>query len=382
MIKVLLFVFSIIGLILLPGCGASSSDNEGVGSNTGSGVNTGGGGITTPVSQSIVPLKITIKDGIVRNATVQLASLLQGSLNISAVSDFSGVATLNIPSDVINNLATNDLVYVYGESNTDSTIDVKGFTQGLQAGQVKLKSYLPAPSYLKSVLASSNKLEDDTEVNKSTTVSHFTNAEAVLFDNELKKKGLLTSASSPTMTITTGESLIAVLTTLRTEIAKPNTPTIKKFKLIAASTKAIIEQNVSTILQGQNTSLANSDQILFEIATNETAILEPSFETNILPNMQSDINQDLQSTEFSSPLFETNFSNTLEAISSQEMANAVDDKIELSDPQATLDDLIATSIQGPQLKNIKVTLPTLKADTQFYQSTIVMPISTIIFPEN
>lgn len=380
--KILLFVFSIIGLILLPGCGAGSTDSGGVGSvTTGGGNNTGNGG-TPVVSQSIVPLKVTIKDGIVRNATVQLASLLQGNLNVSAETDFGGVATLNIPAEIINNLATNDLVYVYGESKNDSTIDVKGFTQGLQAGQVKLKSYLPAPSYLKSVLASPNRLEDDAQVNKSTTVSHFTNAEAVLFDNELKSKGLLNSASNPTTTITTTESLIAVLTTLRTEIAKPNTPTIKKFKLIAASTKAIIEQNVSTILQGQNISITQSDQILFEIATNESATLEPSFEANVLPTMQSDVNQDLQSSEFSSPLFEATFSNTLEAVSSEDMASAVDDRIELSDPQATLDDLLTTSIRGPQLKNIKVSSPTIQAGSDFYQSTAVMPISTIVFPEN
>ncbi|MCO4783234.1 MAG: hypothetical protein KC646_12990 [Candidatus Cloacimonetes bacterium] len=394
MMKVFLFVLSALGLILLPGCGAGNTDSGGVGSVVNGGTNTGGGGSTTPnnpnASQSVVPLRITLKDGIVRNATVRLASLLQGSLNVTAETDFGGVATLNIPSEIINSLATNDLVYVYGESTSNSTIDVKGFTQGLQAGQVKLRSYLPAPSYLKSVLASPNKLEDDTQVNKSTTVSHFTNAEAVLFDNELKKKGLLSSASSPSASITTNESLISVLTTLRSEIAKPNTPTIRKFKLIAASTKAIIEQNVSTILQGQTASITDPDQILFEIAANETATLEPSFESNILPAMQADVNTDLQSSEFASPLFDStggsDFTSTLATVSSEDMASSVDDKIELSDPQATLDDLVATSIRGPQLKNIKVSSSIIQAGTpptaEFYQSTAVMPISTIVYPEN
>jgi hypothetical protein len=390
MIKVLLFVLSFIGLILLPGCGVGSTDGDGVGSIT-TGTATGGEDTGTSTSQSVIPLKVTLRDGIIRNATVTLASLLQGSLNVSAETDFGGVATLNIPSDIINNLATSDLVYVYGISKADSTVDVKGITRGLQPGQVKLKSYLPAPSYLKSILASPNKLEDDTQVNKSTTVSHFTNAEAVLFDNELQKKGLLNSASSPTMTITTSESLFALLTTLRTEIAKPNTPVIKKFKLIAASTKAIIEQNISTILQGQTIQITESDQILLEIVSNETATLEPSFEANILPAMQADVNQDLASSEFTSPLFDVStngstFTSSLVTVTSQDMASAVDVKIELSDPQATLDDLIAASIRGPQLKNITISSPIIQsgiqANAEFYQSTAVMPISTIVYPEN
>ena len=343
MAKILLLISSILILLMLPGCGASSSSGD-------SAVNSPTPGTTpgtnTPVSQSIIPLTITLKDGIVRNATVQLASLLQGKLNVSAETDFGGQATLHIPSDIINNLANNDLLYIYGQSNANSTIDVNGFTQGLQSGQVKLRSFLPDPGYLKAVLASSNKIEDDPLVKKSSVVSHFTNAEAVLFDNELKKKGLLNSASNPNTNITTTESLVSVLNELRSEIQKVGTPTIKKFKLIAAATKAIIEKNISTILQGQTASITEPDQILFELAENETALLEPNFESNILPSLQTEVNQDLQSSEFDSPLFTSSFTEDLSQVSSQDMITAVDEKIELSTPQATINDLLSNSYQG------------------------------------
>ncbi|PCJ18161.1 MAG: hypothetical protein COB02_11270 [Candidatus Cloacimonadota bacterium] len=379
MTKILLFAIAIATLLILPGCGASSSNDD-------------GSVITVPevtppsASKSIIPLKVTLKDGIIRNAIVQLASLLKGKLNISAETDFGGVAILSIPSSVIETLATNDLLYIYGESKSNSTIDVNGATRPLKEGQVKLKSFLPKPSELQAILNSGLKLEDHPLVKKATTVSHFTNAEAVLFDNELKKKGLITTASNPNTIINTSGSLDEILTTLRNEIQKVGTPTIKKFKLIAASTKAIIEQGISTILQGQTISITNSDLILLELAENETLTLEPSFESNILPALQTQINLDIQSNEFDSLLFTsvngTSFTSALETITTQDMASAVDDKIELEDPQATLDDLVSTSIQGHQLKNIVISSPNHFAGTDFYRSVAVMPISTIIFPQN
>lgn len=231
-------------------------------------------------------IEVTAVDGVIRNARVRLASLLNGSISSSEMTDHNGRAALTITLQRIEDLNNDDMLYLIVESVSGSTVILRDFAQTelpLQPGQVKLKSYLGRASILKSKAAIYEKLHQDPELGKRAVISHLSNSVSLMLDVELNREGLINGIALPeTYSPALNPDRIRKLEEYRSDLlreqAAKDSVIGSKLHLLTIATKALIEQGTSNFLDDQrNFPLTQGAEALMELALNTVSGLNSDF---------------------------------------------------------------------------------------------------------
>ena len=270
MIKLICLVF-IVSAILFQGCGGVSVPSSFVVSET-------------------RQFEVIATDGVLKRVNVRLASVLVGSLSKAVQTDDFGKATLNVPLDAINQLEDHDLIYLYVESVFDSSVvtnSVLDSEKSLKVGQVKIKSYLGSAEKLKAKAEKYQKLHDDPELSRSSVVSHFSNAVALMLEAEMIRNGFIESLITPEkietdfpiLKLVEAESQRRLLLDAQTD---RDSTLGKKLKLITVATKGLIEQDIANFLNdGKNNLVSEGSEALLDLAVNSTLELNSQFKGQI-----------------------------------------------------------------------------------------------------
>lgn len=299
-----------------------------------------GGGAVAAKNQLNVP----VADGVIRNAQVSIVNARTGQVLFQGVDpDNDGTYAFDMQRTTLAGILDTDILYLYAESTAQSSVDVNGAAQGLNAGQVRFKSFLPNGAIIKSILNVSDDLGTDPRINKKRAVTHFSNAKSLLAEAKLIKDGVLNQPLRP------GRAAPAnVLTALpnqtaavETALADPTSNLTKKFKLISMATKALVEDGVTTILQNQNTSsVSEADSLLLEVANN-TGALNPVFQAK-LADLNQRVNNDLQDSLFTSS-FDAGLTNNIQTVTSEEAAEAASSDVSIFIPGVDAPTIDATT---------------------------------------
>jgi hypothetical protein len=239
----------------------------------------GGSSDSTPApAPKFVKLPGKATDGPLRNALVRLATLKRGSLASTRSSTDTGTYTLSVDANLINGLDSDDLPYIYVESDADTKIEKDDGTVKNATTKVQFRSYVDRSSLTKvakRALADKKTVEvnktADKGLAKALTVSHFSNSAAILVDTKLMEAGVTKKPVTP-------ESVVASDTTsnlmsmaedqikfVEAEIQKPGAMR-ERFLLLTALTKKAIEEDMQ--LTSEDTDDVTSH--LLKIAANTT----------------------------------------------------------------------------------------------------------------
>jgi hypothetical protein len=269
-------------------------------------------------------LTVHVTDGVLKDARVRLVSVLNGII-ASGFTNSSGNAVFQVQEDTLKALQDDDVLYLYADSMASTTVTVSSTeTKNLLDGQAKLKSYLPSVATIKTKLPFYDELCDETTIKKNCTVSHFSNAKAIMMEQSLKNEGTILqslrpdSAYQPTLTAENRVSMVERLQSIDITLATSNAILAKKFKFIAVATKAIIEQGIAQILAGSSyNSVQDCEHILMEIAGNTGKPIQPMFSFSFA-DLYSQVNAELTSSVFSGTFNTTAIATGLAVISSDD----------------------------------------------------------------
>ena len=264
------------------------------------------------VAEETVVLNIQALDGPLEAARVRLVSLQKGVLGSPVFTQPGGEARIELPKSVFDGLDDADLLYFYVDSVENTRIQTGPSTvssKPLVAGQAKLRSYLPRVQTIKSRIELFKPLDTAPDIKSSTTVSHFSNARAVILEQQLKKAGTITAPLTPESVapiLFTTEVLDTVsntLDTIATQLENPASDTARKFRLLATATKAILERDIKDIL-----------------------LFHPVFELEFA-SLSAEISKDLTDTALIDSVGSASAVNGLLTITDQEVRAALDNDL-------------------------------------------------------
>jgi len=291
------------------------------------------------VAEETVVLNIQALDGPLEAARVRLVSLQKGVLGSPVFTQPGGEARIELPKSVFDGLDDADLLYFYVDSVENTRIQTGPSTvssKPLVAGQAKLRSYLPRVQTIKSRIELFKPLDTAPDIKSSTTVSHFSNARAVILEQQLKKAGTITAPLTPESVapiLFTTEVLDTVsntLDTIATQLENPASDTARKFRLLATATKAILERDIKDILLfPSQLGLEDSDAILLELAENGADgqhAFHPVFELEFA-SLSAEISKDLTDTALIDSVGSASAVNGLLTITDQEVRAALDNDL-------------------------------------------------------
>ena len=251
-----------------------------------------GGGAIGGVA--LTALSGVLEDGPISNATVQLATMKKGAL-AGAVTDENGAYTLNVPTSELENMGDDDLPYLYAESSassevTTSTTDTR---VALEAGQVSFRSMLtPASlraiaSTTKTVISTADTAEqgDLKDLVNGLTITHFSNAKALVVESNLLARGVLQDGEQLTPKIfnkkkVIKDSLISAIAdevvSVEEAIADTSTAESQLWIGLAIATQEMVEKGKIDLFVGASGTKAktNAPALLLEAATKALAVTD------------------------------------------------------------------------------------------------------------
>ncbi len=261
---------------------------------------------TGPGSQAT--LSVSVVDGPLSNIRVRLVSLTRGTL-ATGKSNLAGDSQLSVFKSVLQTLPADDRLFIYADSvDSQSAVHFQdGSLRLLKVGQARLKSILPPLSVINAV--NTTELTADPQIQRSSQVSHFSNAISLLTEAHLKETGVISAPLRPGTTITLDNLLLFSASVSQTvsAISGGSPVVLARFKLVSMANKAIIEEEFTSFLDGAPaTSLESSDEILSQLAGNGSGATAPlslsQFFQNSLSRLSDKISADLNSSVFSSTL--------------------------------------------------------------------------------
>lgn len=322
--RVLLIAFLLLCWIL-SGCGLSGSTDPQT------------PGVITAPPETVI-FNISVIDGTLENAEVQLVSLREGELGDPVLTDGDGKASIEILKSRLDLLDNEDILFFYASSTSGTKLRTSSGSTDLQQGQVQFRSILPPAVTLKSRAELFDPITDDPEVGNLSQLSHFSNARTHIVEDFMRRDGVITEPLKPgglPNIIFTSEILRRIdgqVQSVDQELVVSSSTITKKFKLLATATKAIVERSIHEILLNpdQNWTISNSDLILFELAGTTSAdnnALHPIF-FNAFSTLSEEITQDLTSAEFP---FISPFSEALDQISEEETRESFEEELVLEE---------------------------------------------------
>jgi hypothetical protein len=263
----------------------------------------GGGGSTAPVDQAKVAFAVKLTDGPISKARVYFSALKKDILNDTdyVETDDNGDAVLYVPKAVIDGLDSNDIPFFWAEATPSSKITTSGGSAYLTeisggADKFYFKSYLPKAAELKEIVSAGNH-NAATEVVKSSVISHFSLAEAMMIENKaglsapVGKAGL--ASLSPDDTMLSNMSLLKK--NLDNKLKQDDTEVKNKLVYLAGLTKAVAEQGLTEFFaSGKNLAQDGLQELLWEaVKTNSTFTTTAVAKFNIATAaIKADFNRD------------------------------------------------------------------------------------------
>lgn len=307
---------------------------------------------SVPVDEK-VDFTISVIDGVLQEAEVQLVSLKLGILSDTFLTNKEGNVTLKVSKSKIAQLEDDDLLFVYASSSNNTQLSKEFVRSPLQVGQVQFRSLLPRANQLKRSAELFNPITKDPTIGQLCQVSHFTNARTVIMENFLLQDGLISEpikpSSLPGIELTSNllQNINLLVESIDQDLAISSSIVAQKFKLITLATKAIVERGISTILlaPSSNWTLSDSDKILFELAKPAFNGLHPSFEAQ-LESLESEITSDLDSGVFP---FMNDFSPSLTQITLEEAKDSVQAQFTLETAVSLVPSLTSTTPIEPKV---------------------------------
>ncbi len=294
-----------------------------------------------------VSFQVLAKDGVISNALVYFCSLNKGVIKGPFSTSFDGVAKPSFDKSVLESLEEDDQLYWWITSTSSTTVTVDRTNPRIKAvspGQVSLKSYLGRAVLIRSKAAINPDLSQDSEILSKSTVTHFSNARANLFEARLLKSGLISSRvnqEAPSIQFT--ESKLKNITQFAEQLderySKSNSATAHKLKLMAAMTKAIIEYDVSRLLDGTtDQGLSNSASVLFQVAENNFREVSSEFLT-VFDNLYVQLEQDLLDSDIRKSIGDDSIVVSMQSISKNQTRLAVASDLDDDIPRLSVEDI-------------------------------------------
>ncbi len=299
------------------------------------------------VEASKVSFRVLAKDGVIGKAQVYFCSMKKGIVTGPFSTAVNGVAIPKFNRSLLDTLDEDDQVYWWITSSNSTTVTVSQTNPRIKAvapGQVSLKSYLGRAVLIRSKAAINLDLSQDSEISSRSVVSHFSNARSSLFEAFLRKNGLISGmveAGSPLPQL--NESSLKNITQLSEQLdqryANSSSATAHKLKLMAAMTKAVIEYDVSRLLDGtSDLGLANSAAALFQVAENNFREVSPEF-IDIFDELFVELEQDLLDPDIQNSIADSAVLAAMQSISKNQTRLAVASDFENDTPRLSVEDI-------------------------------------------
>lgn len=293
-----LYSISLLLVIFITGCGISSTE---FGSTKGT--------IGDLVFQG------QFVDGPITNGLVSLATLKKGRISREFSTDANGRFEMRLTKSELLALDDKDLPYIFARSTASSTI--AGTNRNLRAGQATFKSILKV-SDLKAI-AGTSRGELDTSatftdpslknLSQGLKVSHYSAAKAALIESKLKATGKLKKSNAslnpdvyndeadPTISYSDSDldEILNHVETVEEALQDKDSDESKKFVMLAAATKYVVERVNSATVEIQDGEIENVDdldELLLELAE-ESAVLDAAVVNTIQNSILQEINREL-----------------------------------------------------------------------------------------
>ena len=294
-----------------------------------------------------VKFKVVAKDGYVSNALVYFCSVRNGKIAGPFTTNVNGVATPSFDKNLLEALMEDDQLYWWVTSSNSSFVSVDRSNprlKGLSVGQVSMKSYLGRAVVIQNKAIINQNLADDETLSKASVVTHFSNARSNLLEVSWKQDSLITERIDPDspLTILTEVNLKSMIQQTRTidqKLQSKSSATAHKMKLLAAMTKAVIEFDVSRLLNGSDDlGLTNAADSIFKVAENDFREVSSEF-LDVYDEVYSEIELDLKDPEIINSIGSTTIMSSILSISKTQTRLAVSANLEDDTPRLSVEDI-------------------------------------------
>lgn len=291
--------------------------------------------------------KVVAKDGYLSNILVYFCSLKKGKIAGPFSTNFNGVANPSFDKNLLESLVEDDQIYWWVVSSNSSAVTIDRNNprlKSLSVGQVSMKSYLGRAIVIKNKALINQNLTNDQVLAKASVVTHFSNARSNLLEARWKQEGLLSGKVDPnnplsTLTETNLKSMIQITQAVDQKLENESSATTHKMKLLATMTKAVIEFDVSRLLDGtDDQGLSNSSDTIFKVAENDFREVSSEF-LDVYDEVYSEISLDLEDPEIINSIGSSTILSSVSAISKNQTRLAVASNLEDDTPRLSVEDI-------------------------------------------
>ena len=299
------------------------------------------------VEASKVSFQVLAKDGVISGAQVYFCSLKKGIVTGPFSTGTNGVARPKFDESILHTLDEDDQVYWWITSTNSTTVTVSRTNPRIKAvapGQISLRSYLGRAILIRTKAAINLDLTQDSEIASRSVVSHFSNARSNLLEALLRKNGLITEMvqeGEPLTQLTEAnlKNITQFSEQLDQRYTNSSSATAHKLKLMAAMTKAVIEYDVSRLLDGtSDQGLANSRSALFQVAENRVSEVSSEF-LAVFDDLFLELEQDLLDFDIQNSIGDSAVVLAMQSISKNQTRLAVSSDFDDETPRLSVEDI-------------------------------------------
>ncbi len=294
-----------------------------------------------------VSFQVLAKDGVISRAQVYFCTLKKGIVTGPFSTGSNGVARPSFDESILHSLDEDDQVYWWITSTNSTSVTVSRTNPRIKAvgpGQISLRSYLGRAILIRTKAAINLDLTQDSEIASRSVVSHFSNARSNLLESMLRKNGLITEMvqeGEPLTQLT--ESNLKNITQFSEQLdqryTNSSSATAHKLKLMAAMTKAVIEYDVSRLLDGtSDQGLANSRSALFQVAENRISEVSSEF-LAVFDDLFLELEQDLLDPDIQNSIGDPAVVLAMQSISKNQTRLAVSSDFDDETPRLSVEDI-------------------------------------------
>ena len=294
-----------------------------------------------------INFEVLAKDGVISNALVYFCSMKKGIIKGPFSTNFNGVARPSFEKSVLDSLDEDDQLYWLINSTNSTTVTVNRTNpriKALSSGQVSLKSYLGRAILLRSKAAINPDFSQDVEVSSKSVVTHFSNARANLFEARLSNSGFIPARikqDEPLSQLTESDlkNITQFAEQLNQRYKNEDSATAHKLKLMAAMTKAVIEYDISRLLDGtSDQGLSDSASSIYQVAENDFREVSSEF-LAIYDDLFAELEQDLLDSDIRKSIGDDAVVTAMQSISKNQTRLAVASNLEDDIPRLSVEDI-------------------------------------------
>lgn len=300
------------------------------------------------VNKDKILFKVVAKDGSLVNVLVYFCSVKKGIIAGPFDTDINGVALPSFNKSLLNSLEEDDQVYWWVTSRNSSSVTINRADPRLKAltnGQVSIKSYLGRAVLLQSKAVINPDLSQDTTISKASVVTHFSNARSNLLEVRWKQIGMISGVVNPATPLNSLseknlKNMVQTAQELDQRFLDSSSATTHKLKLMAVMTKAVIEHDVSRLLDGtSDAGLSKVSESLFLVAENNFREVSAQF-LKVFDEVFAEVELDLLDLDIRASIGNDNVINSLRVISQYQTRLAVASDLIDNTPRLSVNDIV------------------------------------------